>query len=104
GQLEVLASMGVTEATLGCPIRASMDTVRIGEAAGLPVYVDREAVEGADAIIPVNRVKPHTDFTGPVESGLLKMVAIGLGKQRGADTFHGEGFDTFHRLIPAVAA
>jgi hypothetical protein len=71
---------------------------------GIPVFVDRHAFEEADVVIPVNRVKPHTDFTGPVESGLLKMIAIGLGKQRGADTFHGEGFDTFHSLIPAVAA
>ena len=55
------------------------------------------------SIIPINRVKPHTDFSGPVESGLLKMIAIGLGKQRGADTFHGQGFATFAELIPAVA-
>ena len=54
--------------------------------------------------IPINRVKPHTDFDGPVESGLLKMISIGLGKQRGADTFHARGFDTFAELIPAVAA
>jgi hypothetical protein len=68
------------------------------------VFVDRHALLDADVVIPINRVKPHTDFTGPVESGLLKMIAIGLGKQRGADTFHSEGFATFHRLIPAVAA
>ena len=105
GQLEVLASLGIREDTIGCDIRSSMDTVRIGEVAGgVPVYLDRHAAEQADVVIPVNRVKPHTDFSGPVESGLLKMIAIGLGKQRGADTFHGEGFGTFRDLIPAVAA
>jgi hypothetical protein len=105
GQLEVLASLGISEATIDCEIRSSMDTVRIGEVeGGVPVFVDRHAFEEADLVIPINRVKPHTDFSGPVESGLLKMVAIGLGKQRGADTFHGEGFATFAQLIPAVAA
>ena len=105
GQLAVLASLGITPESIGCEIRSSMDTVQIGAVEdGIPVFVDRHAFEEADVVIPINRVKPHTDFTGPVESGLLKMIAIGLGKQRGADTFHGEGFDTFHRLIPSVAA
>jgi hypothetical protein len=104
GQLEVLASYGITPESIGCEIRSSMDTVKLGEVRpGLPVFVDRNALEGADAIVPINRVKPHTDFTGEVESGLMKMIAIGLGKQRGADTFHRQGFDTFHELIPAVA-
>ncbi|HYF95376.1 MAG TPA: lactate racemase domain-containing protein [Symbiobacteriaceae bacterium] len=103
GQLEVLASYGITPQTIGCEIRSSMETVELGEVEdGVPVYVDRTAYEGADVIIPINRVKPHTDFHGPVESGLLKMIAIGLGKQKGADTFHGRGFAVFHRLIPAV--
>src|SRR5204862_482463 len=74
GQLEVLASLGMTQDRLGCEIRASMDTVRLGEVDGVPVYIDRVALEQADAIIPINRVKPHTDFSGPVESGLLKMI------------------------------
>jgi hypothetical protein len=105
GQLDVLSSLGITPERIGCEIRASMDTVVLGEVRdGLPVYMDREALEGADAIIPINRVKPHTDFTGPVESGLLKMIAIGLAKQKGADTFHAQGFDAFAELIPAVAA
>jgi hypothetical protein len=104
GQVEVLASLGMTQERLGCEIRASMDTVRLGEADGVPVYIDRIAFEEADAIIPINRVKPHTDFTGPVESGLLKMIAIGLAKQKGADTFHARGFDVFAELIPRVAA
>jgi lactate racemase-like protein len=103
GQLEVLASLGIREETIGCEIRSSMETVQIGDVDGrIPVFVDRHAHE-ADVIIPINRVKPHTDFSGPVESGLLKMIAIGLGKQRGADTFHAEGFSTFAELIPAVA-
>jgi hypothetical protein len=105
GQVEVLASLGVTEERIGCEIRSSMDTVRLGEVEdGVPVFLDRIAFEQADAIIPINRVKPHTDFTGPVESGLLKMISIGLGKQRGADTFHARGFDAFASLIPTVAA
>ena len=103
GQAAVLASLGIREDTIGCEIRSSMDTVEIGEVRGVPVFVDRLALTGADVIIPVNRVKPHTDFSGPIESGLLKMIAIGLGKQRGADTFHREGFSTFAELIPAVA-
>ncbi len=100
----VLASLGIREDTIGCEIRSSMETVEIGDVHGVPVFVDREALSGADVIIPINRVKPHTDFSGPIESGLLKMIAIGLGKQRGADTFHREGFSTFAELIPAVAA
>lgn len=105
GQLEVLASLGIREDTIGCEIRSSMETIWIGDVeGGLPVFADRHAIEDADVVIPINRVKPHTDFSGPVESGLLKMIAIGLGKQRGADTFHREGFGTFARLIPAVAA
>ncbi len=105
GQLAVLASLGITEAAIGCEIRSSMDTVRLGEVDGaIPVYLDRHAAEEADVIIPVNRVKPHTDFQGPIASGLLKMIAIGMSKQRGADTFHGQGFPVFADLIPAVAA
>lgn len=104
GQLEVLASLGVTEASIGCEIRSSMDTVNLGELpGGIPVYLDRHAAEDADIIIPINRVKPHTDFSGPVESGLLKMISIGLGKQLGADTFHSQGFASFAELIPIVA-
>ena len=104
GQLEVLAGYGITPETMGCEIRSSMATVELGEVEpGVPVFVDRNAFEGADLIVPVNRVKPHTGFSGPVESGLMKMLAIGLGKQKGADTFHRRGYDAFARLIPAVA-
>jgi hypothetical protein len=104
GQLEVLASYGITPESMGCEIRSSMESIELGEVRpGVPVFVDRHAFEDADLIVPINRVKPHTDFTGEIESGLLKMIAIGLGKQKGADTFHRQGFATFHELIPAVA-
>ena len=104
GQREVLASYGMTPESIGCEIRSGMETVELGEVrSGVPVFVDRIAFEDADAIVPINRVKPHTDFTGEIESGLMKMIAIGLGKQKGADTFHRQGFATFHELIPEVA-
>jgi hypothetical protein len=104
GQLAVLAGYGITPEAMGCEIRSSMETVELGEVVpGVTVFVDRNAFEGADLIVPVNRVKPHTGFAGPIESGLMKMLAIGLGKQKGADTFHRRGYDEFARLIPAVA-
>lgn len=104
GQVEVLAHLGVTAESVGAPIVATMDTVRLGETAeGVPVYADALAA-AADAIVPVNRVKPHTDFRAPIESGLIKMIAIGMGKQRGADTFHAQGFDQFATLLPQAAA
>jgi hypothetical protein len=88
---------------MGCPILSSMDTVHLGEVDdGVPVWFDRNAFD-ADAVVPVVRVKPHTDFRGPVESGFMKMIAIGLGKQKGADFFHSQGMNEFHHLIPAVA-
>ncbi len=103
GQRELIAHYGITEATMGCPILSSMETVHLGEVEdGVPVWFDRNAFE-ADAVVPVGRVKPHTDFRGPVESGLMKMIAIGLGKQKGADFFHSQGMDEFHHLIPTVA-
>jgi hypothetical protein len=85
GQLALIEHYGVTEAAMGCPVRASMETVLVGTLAdGVPVYFDRIAHDEADVVIPIGRVKPHTDFRGPVESGLAKMIAIGLGKQKGA--------------------
>lgn len=88
GQRDVLAHYGITEETVGAPIEAAMDTVEIGKTAdGLPVLLDRNAAE-ADGIVPLNRIKAHTDFKGSIESGLLKMMAIGLGKQRGANMYH----------------
>ena len=87
GQLGVLEHYGITEATMGCPIRATMDVVQVGEALDLPVWIDRYAAE-ADWIGLVNRVKPHTDFKGTIESGLFKMMTIGLGKWKGAMQYH----------------
>lgn len=91
GQLEVLAGYGITEATVGATIRATMDTVVLGQLPnGASVHLDRNAAE-ADATIVINRVKAHTAFRGEVESGLCKMIAIGLGKQRGAESIHAHG-------------
>ncbi len=88
GQRDVLAHYGISEDTVGAPIEATMETVEIGRTAdGLPVLLDRNAAD-ADGIVPVNRIKAHTDFKGSIESGLLKMMAIGLGKQRGANMYH----------------
>jgi hypothetical protein len=87
GQVSVLEHYGITEATMGCPIRATMEVEQVGEALGLPVWLDRYAAE-ADWIGLVNRVKPHTDFKGTIESGLFKMMTIGLGKWKGAVQYH----------------
>ena len=87
GEQAVLAELGITEASAGAPIRASLDVVVLGEADGLPLFLDRFAAE-ADGIVLINRVKPHTDFVGRVESGLLKMLAIGLGNESGATSSH----------------
>ena len=103
GQAEVLAHLGVSEEKVGCPVRATMETVRIGTTpAGVDVYMDRNAWE-ADSVIVVNRVKPHTAFRGSVESGPTKMLAIGLGKQRGAHSIHSAGWGEIHRTIPDAA-
>jgi hypothetical protein len=88
GQVEVLASLGITEESAGAPIRASMDTVVVTHTkSGVPVHFDRIASE-ADHVLIVNRVKPHTRFVGPIESGLHKMMLIGLGKHEGASVYH----------------
>ena len=88
GQTELIAGYGVTEAFVGCPIRASMETVVVCQAAeGFPVHFDKNAF-GADHVVVVNRVKPHTMFVGDVESGLMKMMLIGLGKHHGAKVYH----------------
>lgn len=103
GQLTLLAELGVTEATVAMPLRATMDTVELPPLADGPrVHLDAYAAE-ADAILAVNRVKPHTDFRGPVESGLAKIVAIGLGKRNGAEEIHSFGPAALARWIPAAA-
>jgi hypothetical protein len=104
GQRDLLAELGLTEASLGCPIRSEMDTVVLGtNSFGLPIHFDRNAFE-ADGIVLVNRIKPHTSFTGRYESGLLKMLAVGLGKREGAAQVHRLGLPGLRRLIPEVGA
>lgn len=105
GNLEILSGYGITEEEIGVPILASMDVVQIGtidDAAQTPVYCDKNAAM-ADGIVIYNKVKPHTDFKGEHESGLLKMIAIGLAKHVGCSWFHKQGFDTFAERIPMVA-
>lgn len=102
GQLEVLASYGIVEENVGVAIRATMDTVVIGEVDGLPVHFDRIAHE-AGAVFLISRVKCHTDFRGSIESGPSKMSAIGLGKQAGARTIHSAGIPGLRDLMPAAA-
>jgi hypothetical protein len=87
GQRAVLDHYGVTEAAMGCPIRATMEVVRIGEVKGLPIWLDRYAAE-ADWIGVINRIKPHTGFSGEIGSGLFKMMTIGMGKHVGAVQAH----------------
>lgn len=103
GQRQLLASLGVTEASAGCEIRSSMDVVQVGTLdGGAAVMVDREAMQ-ADGIVVINRVKPHTSFSGTHESGLVKMLTIGLGKQAGADACHGAGFGRMAQNIVEMA-
>ena len=103
GQARVLAHLGVSEDQVGCPVKATMETVKLGETpAGVSVFMDRNAHE-ADSIVVVNRIKPHTAFRGTVESGPTKMLAIGLGKQRGAHSIHSAGWENIDRTIPEAA-
>ncbi len=88
GQRQIIESYGITEEGVGVPIRASMDVVMLGKTAeGYPVFLDRYASQ-ADHIGIVGRIKPHTNYHGPIESGLLKMMMIGLGKHQGALACH----------------
>ncbi len=103
GQTRVLKSLGITPESIGAPIHASMEVDEIGRLAnGEPVYVDQLALR-SDGIIVVNRVKPHTDFKGRIESGLMKMMAIGLGKQKGAEMIHRYQAEGYHENLPAAA-
>lgn len=87
GQRAVLERYGVTETAMGCPVRATMEVVQVGEVLGLPIWLDRYAAE-ADWVGVINRVKPHTGFAGEIGSGLFKMMTIGMGKHRGAVQAH----------------
>ncbi len=103
GQEKLLKGLGIDAATVEAPIRSSMETVVVGTAAnGLPAYMDAFAAK-ADAIIPINRIKPHTSFRGPIESGVVKMLTIGLGKQKGAEMCHNLGFGHMAANVPAIA-
>jgi hypothetical protein len=102
GQAEILASLGVTEKACGAPIRSSMETVEIGETdRGIPVFMDRISSE-ADGVVVVNRIKAHTDFRAEVESGLLKMASIGLGKHAQALALHGYGVEGIRDFMVEV--
>ena len=103
GQEEILKSYGITEETMGVPINSSMDTEVIGfTPEGIEVHFSKPALE-ADYVIPVCRVKPHTDFSGPIESGICKMLAIGGGKHNGCSRLHREGFPALAHIIPDAA-
>ena len=99
GQVAMMASLGMTEDSLDCQIRATMDTVEVARtASGMPLYLDRHAA-AADRIVPVNRVKPHTCFKGSIESGCTKMAVVGFGKQPGAAQIHSCGPDEMRRRL-----
>jgi hypothetical protein len=104
GQRRLIESYGITEEFLGCPIRSGMETVVVGRAAeGFPVHFDRQAFE-ADHVLVCGRVKPHTIFAGQIESGLLKMLLIGLGKCEGARIYHRAVQDySFDQIVRSVA-
>ncbi len=104
GQKLVLEGMGITEEFCGCEILSSMEVVQLDTTEdGLPVYMDKYANE-ADGIIVMNRIKPHVGFRGPYESGVTKMIAIGLGKQKGAETCHAAGFGSMAKNLPAISS
>jgi hypothetical protein len=103
GQAEILAGYHITEKTMGCPIHSCMDTVLLGTSElGKPVYMDKFAYE-SDGIIVACRIKPHNAFRGPYESGICKMMVVGLGKQRGAESVHSDGMGVIAKNLPANA-
>ena len=103
GQVEILESLNITEAFVGAPVISSLEVVEIGRSSfGFPVFVDRQAAE-ADGVVVVNRIKPHTEFEGPIESGLMKMMAIGLGKHKGCFAVHKQTVNYGYRtVIPEI--
>lgn len=104
GQKHFLAEYNITEESIGVPILSSMETVKLGELEdGTPVYIDRYAYE-SDGIVILNKIKPHTDFRAEHESGMVKMITIGLAKHKGASMIHRKGFGTFGERIPKIAA
>ncbi len=105
GQVAMLASLGMTEESVGAEIRATMATVEVARtASGMPIYLDEHAA-AADRILPVNRIKPHTCFKGPIESGCTKMAVVGFGKQPGAAQIHSCGpSEMRRRLLDGIGA
>ena len=104
GQKKIVENFGISEGSTGAKIISSMEVDKIGDTKnGLPVYVDRNALK-LDGIIVLNRVKPHTDINGPIESGLQKMLAIGLGKQRGAEICHEKGLENTLSRIEEISS
>jgi hypothetical protein len=105
GQRDMLHHLGVTGDSVGCEIRSTMETEEVARTAtGMPLYLDKYAA-GADRILPVNRIKPHTCFKGPIESGLTKMAVVGFGKQPGAAQIHSCGpVEMRDRLLDGIAA
>jgi hypothetical protein len=102
GQIEVLEGLGVTQESTGCEIRSSMEVVHIGDTStGVPVYIDKHAFH-ADGIIVMGRVKPHTDFKKDIESGILKMASIGMGKHKQALALHTYGIEGIRDMMPEV--
>ena len=103
GQLEMVRGYGLTEEALGVPILSSMEVVQSGKLGDVPLYCDKNA-HGADGIVVVNKIKPHTSYKGDYESGLCKMMIIGMGKHHGATVFHALGFARFAEMMPKAAA
>ncbi len=102
-QKAILEGYGIKEEYVGAPIRSSLEVVKLGEVdGGVSVYFDKIAME-ADGIIPVNRVKPHTDYVGDIESGIMKIMVIGLGNHKGATSIHYRGAMGLKNIIPRAA-
>lgn len=103
GQTAILADYGITAETVGAPVVSGMGVVDLGAtSSGFTVYCDANAA-AADYILPINRIKPHSEFKAPIESGLCKMLVIGLGKHKGCSAMHRLGMEAFPALLPEAA-
>ena len=103
GCIRILEDFGITEETVGVPIKADMDVVLLGTIEnGIEVYTDRNSFE-ADMTVLINRIKPHTEFTGKVESGICKLSTIGLGRHKGCTSLHKGNTLNFNTIIPQAA-
>jgi hypothetical protein len=102
GQAQILADYGITAEGVGVPIVSAMDVAEVGAMGSIPVFMDKNA-HAADGIVLINRIKPHTQFRGDIESGLLKLIVIGLGKDRMASVIHSYAIRGMVELIPAAA-